>query len=72
MNNIGQHDVPSEPERKLVECAISEMLQIARSRGITAVDFIQLLDSGMRMSDFLSLIDGHTDDGPIAQQDIIN
>ena len=72
MNNIGQHDVPSEPERRLVECAISEMLQIAGSRGITAVDFIHMLDSGMRMSDFLNLIDGRTDASPIAQQDIIH
>jgi hypothetical protein len=37
-----------------VECAIVELLDIAQRQGITAADFIHLLDSGMRISDFLA------------------
>ena len=51
MNNIGQ---PAEPEPELVECAIVELLYIAQRHHITPADFIQLLDSGMRISDFLA------------------
>jgi hypothetical protein len=51
MNNIGHS---KEPKRELVECAIVELLDIAQCRGITPADFIQLLDSGMQMSDFLA------------------
>jgi hypothetical protein len=54
MNNIGQ---TSPPHRDLVECAIYEVLEIAQRQGITADDFIRLLDSGMRMSDFLTAMD---------------
>jgi hypothetical protein len=50
MSNIGQ---PAEPKAEVVECAIVELLDIARRQGITPVDFIQLLDSGMQISDFL-------------------
>ncbi len=31
-----------------------ELLKIARRQDITPADFIQLLDSGMRISDFLA------------------
>ena len=45
---------PAEPNPEVVECAIVELLEMARCRGITPADFIQLLDSGMRISDFLA------------------
>jgi hypothetical protein len=54
MNNIGQHRPSAEPDRHLVECAIVEMLEIAQRQGIAAADFIRMLDSGMRISDFLN------------------
>jgi hypothetical protein len=37
-----------------VECAIVELLEIAQRQGITPAEFIQLLDSGMHISDFLA------------------
>ena len=45
---------PAEPKAEVVECAIVELLEIAQRQGITADDFIQLLDSGMHISDFLA------------------
>ena len=51
MNNIRQ---PVEPKSEVVECAIVELLEIAQRQGITPADFIQLLDSGMHISDFLA------------------
>jgi hypothetical protein len=45
-----------EPSPELVECAIVEVLAIAQCQGITPADFIQLLDSGIRMSDFLAAL----------------
>jgi hypothetical protein len=51
MNNIRQ---PAEPKPEVVECAIVELLEIAQRQGITPADFIQLLDSGMHISDFLA------------------
>ena len=51
MNNIGQ---PAEPKPELVECAIVELLDIAHRQGITPADLIQLLDSGMQISEFLA------------------
>jgi hypothetical protein len=61
MSNIGQ---PAEPKPEVVECAIVELLDIARRQGITPADFIQLLDSGMPISDFLAAIKSptHADD----------
>jgi len=44
----------AEPNRDLVECAIAEVLEIAQRQGITAADLIRMLDSGMRISDFLN------------------
>jgi len=44
----------AEPKPEVVECAIVELLEIAQRQGITPADFIQLLDSGMRISDFLA------------------
>jgi len=51
VSNMGQ---PAEPKPEVVECAIVELLDIARHQGITPADFIQLLDSGMQISDFLA------------------
>ena len=56
MNNIRQ---PAEPKPEVVECAIVELLEIAQRRGITPADFIQLLDSGMHISDFLAAMTAH-------------
>ena len=53
LSNIGQ---PAEPKPELVECAIVELLEIAGRQGITPADFIQLLDSGMQMPDFLAAL----------------
>jgi hypothetical protein len=51
MNSIRQ---PAEPKPEFVQCAIVELLEIAQRRGITPDDFIQLLDSGMHIADFLA------------------
>jgi len=53
MNKIGQ---PAEPKPELVECAIVELLDLAKHQGITPADFIQLLDSGMRISEFVAAL----------------
>jgi 3-hydroxyisobutyrate dehydrogenase-like beta-hydroxyacid dehydrogenase len=45
---------PAEPKPEFVECAIVELLEIAQRQGITPADFIQLLDSGVHISDFLT------------------
>jgi hypothetical protein len=45
---------PSEPNREVVEYAIVELLEIAQRQDIAPADFIQLLDSGMGISDFLA------------------
>ena len=57
MNNIGQ---PAPPKRELVERAIAEVLGIAERQGITPADFVRILDSGMRMSDFRTAVDPFT------------
>ena len=54
MNNIGQ---PAPPKRELVERAIAEVLGIAQRQGITPADFVRMLESGVRMSDFLTAVD---------------
>jgi len=54
MNNIRK---PLEPNREVVERAIAEVLGIAQRRGITPADFVRMLDSGVRMSDFLTAVD---------------
>ncbi len=50
----------TEPNPDLVECAIVEVLEIAKRQGITPLDFIQLLDSGMRITDFLAALIPYT------------
>jgi hypothetical protein len=54
MNNIGR---PREPSREVVERAIAEVLGIAQRQGITPADFVRILDLGVRMSDFLTVVD---------------
>lgn len=63
MNNIGQHEPPAEPDRELVESAIVRVLEIAQHHGITSADFIQMMDSGIRISDFLNAMNVFTDTG---------
>jgi hypothetical protein len=69
MNNIGEHKPPAEPNRDLVECAIVEMLEIAQRQGIAAADFIRMLDSGMRISDFLSAMNVSANASPTIDSD---
>jgi len=51
---------PAEPKPHVVECAIVELLDMAQRHGITPADFIQLLDSGMQISDFLAAMKSPT------------
>jgi hypothetical protein len=69
MNNIGEHKPPAEPDRDLVECAIVEMLEIAQRQGIAVADFIRMLDSGMRISDFLNAMNVSTTGGHAVDRD---
>lgn len=57
MHNIGQYKPGSEPDREVVERAILKVLEIAEHQGITAADFIKMLDSGLQLSDFLNASD---------------
>ena len=61
MVNTGQS---VEPDREVVERAILELLGIAERRGITPADLLQMLGSGMRISDFLTAIDPLTNGDP--------
>ncbi len=63
MSDMTPHRPPAEPDRKVVEYAIAEVLEIAQGQGITAANFIQMLDSGMRISDFLNAMNGFTNTG---------
>lgn len=69
MNNIGQYNPPAEPDPEFVEHAIVEVLEIAQRQGITAADFIQMLDSGMQISDFLAVMDVFTNSGGTIDRD---
>jgi hypothetical protein len=69
MNNVGQ---PEQPNRELVECAIAEVLGIAQRQGITPADFVRMLDSGMRMSDFLTAVGRFTNGGDTIARDTAN
>jgi hypothetical protein len=51
MENVGQS---AESNRDPIEYAIAEVLEIAHRQGIVAADVVRMLDSGMRMSDFLT------------------
>jgi hypothetical protein len=72
MNNIGQRQLPAEPDPELVECAIVKVLEIAQRQGISAADFIQMLNSGMRISDFLNAVDILTAAGDAFDCDTVN
>ncbi|MGB6387604.1 MAG: hypothetical protein WBD25_05500 [Terriglobales bacterium] len=61
MNNFGQYEQPAEPPPGLVECAIAKVLEIAQGQGITVADFVHMLDSGMKISDFLKAMDNVAD-----------
>jgi hypothetical protein len=52
-----QYNPLTEPDREFVERAIVEVLKVAQRQGITAANFLQMLDSGMRISDFLAAMD---------------
>ena len=67
ISNIGQ---PAEPKPEVVECAIVELLEIARRQGITPADFIQLLDSGMQISDFLAAMKLERNDFRLTRGDL--
>ena len=56
MNSLRQ---PAEPKPEIVERAIVELLEIAQRQGITPAEFIQLLDSGMQITDFLAAMTAH-------------
>jgi hypothetical protein len=47
------------------------VLEIAQRHGITPADFVRLLDSGMRMSDFLTAM-GLTDASQTIDWDTVN
>jgi hypothetical protein len=72
MNNIGRYKPPAEPERELVESAIAKLLEIGECQGITAVDLIRMLDSGIRISDFLNALDILTAAGDTVDCDTVN
>jgi hypothetical protein len=72
MNSIGQRKPVAEPNPQLVEVAILELLELAQRQGITAADFIQMLDSGMRISDFLNVMDELTDAGHTVDSESVN
>jgi hypothetical protein len=67
VSNIGQ---PAEPKPEVVDCAIVESLDIARHQGITPADFIQLLDSGMQISDFLAAMKLERNDFRLTRGDL--
>ena len=52
--NMRHYNPLTEPDREFVERAIVEVLKVAQRQGITAANFLQMLDSGMRISDFLN------------------
>jgi hypothetical protein len=61
MEHIAWRNPPPEPDPELVLSALVKLLEMAGRQGITQAEFIQMLESGMRISDFLSAMDGCTD-----------
>jgi len=59
MNNLGPHIPSEELDRELTERAI----EIAHDHGITSADFIQMMDSGILISDFLNAMNMFADAG---------
>ena len=68
MNDLGSHIPSEEPDRERIERAI----EIAHHHGITSADFIQMMDSGIRISDFLNAVDILTDAGHTIDCDTVN
>jgi hypothetical protein len=63
MSSTSQRKPAVEPDPELVERAIVQVLELVQRQGITAADFIQMLDSGMRISDLLNAMDVLTNAG---------
>jgi hypothetical protein len=72
MSSTDQRKPAVEPDRELVELAIVEVLRLARRQGITVADFVQMLDSGMQMSDLLNAIDEPTGAANPVDSDAVN
>jgi hypothetical protein len=70
MSNIAQHEPLPEPDRNLVERAIVEVLEIARHNGITPADLIQMINSGMGITDLLNAIDMSTSAAGAPDRDV--
>ena len=69
MDSKSQRKRTTEPDRNLVESAIVEVLELANQQGITAAEFIEMLDRGMRMSDFLNAMAEPRDPDPTSDSD---
>ena len=59
MNNLGPHIPSEEPDLERIERAI----EIAHHHGITSADFMQMMDSGIRIADFLNAMNMFADAG---------
>jgi|HubBroStandDraft_6_1064221.scaffolds.fasta_scaffold05562_7 hypothetical protein len=57
MDNLRLRELTPEPSADLVKSAITKVLEIAQKQGITADDFVHMLDSGMRITDFLKAME---------------
>jgi hypothetical protein len=71
MNSTCRRKRAIEPDRDLVESAIVEVLQLANQQGITVAEFIQMLDRGMRVSDFLNAMTEPRDPGHTIDSDTV-
>lgn len=71
MTNFAQQPQLKEPDPELMRCAIAKVLEIANTQGISADDIIGLLDAGMQMSDFLTVID-LSEANPTSERGIVN
>ncbi|MGA3091890.1 MAG: hypothetical protein ABSD75_25060 [Terriglobales bacterium] len=72
MNNVGKHKPMVEPSREVVERAIIKVLEIAQQQDISAADFIQMLNSGMQISDFLNVTGGSMNACRAIDYDFVN
>jgi hypothetical protein len=72
MHDMGQREAAAEPDQQLVEWALAKVLEIAQLQGIGATDFMQMLDSGMQISDFLNALDNLADADYTVDYDTVN
>jgi hypothetical protein len=72
MKSIAQHEPPTNPDAQLVKWALARVLEIAQRQGIGAADFMQMLDSGMQISDFLNAVDTLADADYRVDYDTVN